>query len=71
MDMQPVKSSAINAVGYDPETHTMHVEFRDGAKYEYGPGIMPADHEALVGAPSIGRHFQRHVARVHEARRVL
>ncbi len=55
MTLTPVKSSAVSAVGYDPATKTMHVQFVSGGTYEY-TGV-PADvHAAFVSAPSIGKH---------------
>ena len=35
MDMQSVKSSQVAAIGYDPATKTMAVEFKHGGTYHY------------------------------------
>ncbi len=61
MDLKPVKSSNIAAVGYDPDDQTLHVKFKEsGAVYTYAD--VPADdHEALMGADSIGKHFHANI----------
>lgn len=35
MDRTPVKSSNVRAIGYDPETQVMEVEFSNGSIYRY------------------------------------
>ena len=64
MEMKTVTSSQIHAVGYDPDTRRLHVQFHryenkqrfPGPVYEYH-GISPETHAALTGAESIGKHF--------------
>lgn len=63
--MQPVESSNIGAIGYDPDTLTMHIEFRgkNGKPprlYEY-QGVSPVQHAALLKADSVGSHFHAHI----------
>lgn len=58
MEMTPVESKAINAVGYDPETRTMGIEFHSGRVHHY-PDTLPHEHEALMSAGSIGKHFNQ------------
>lgn len=60
MKLKPVTSSSINAIGYEPESKTLHVEFSSGRAYHY-TGVEPEEHEALVNAPSIGAHFSKHI----------
>jgi hypothetical protein len=66
MEMKPVKSSQIHAIGYDPATKQMRVQFlqgkdrQPGAIYEYD-SVTPEQHSALIGADSIGRHFGAHI----------
>jgi hypothetical protein len=61
MEMLPVQSSNIQSVGYDPETRTMRVAFKGGTEYEY-PGTLPDEHQALIHAPSIGKHlYEYHI----------
>lgn len=56
LDRIPVTSSAISAIGYDPESQVLHVEMPNGHVYTYD-GVSPSAHAALIGAESIGRHF--------------
>lgn len=56
MRMVPVKSSNIKAVGYDPATLTMHVQFASGATYAHEK-VVPARHEGFMKAASKGAHY--------------
>jgi hypothetical protein len=56
MERQPVTSSNLAAVGYDPDTETLEVEFKNGSVYTYS--AVPADvYNELMEADSIGRAF--------------
>lgn len=35
MDMIPVVSSNINAIGYDDNSSTLRISFNDGSQYDY------------------------------------
>ncbi len=54
MEMQPVKSSNVSAVGYDEENKTLTVEFRSGGIYQYA-GVPPEMYADLLEADSVGR----------------
>ena len=65
MELKPVTSSQIHAIGYDPVKQQLHIQFFRYAKgsdpapgpiYEYD-GITPEQHAALVAAESTGKHF--------------
>lgn len=63
--LQDVDSSQINAVGYDPGTQTLAIQFKGwkgelGATYHY-TNVTPEDFAAFKGAESLGRHFGRYV----------
>lgn len=66
--MKPVTSTQLAAVGYDPESKTMAVQFHpsksrgeaEGPVYHY-TGVEQDDHDKLVGAESVGKHFAAHV----------
>ena len=60
MQLTPVKSSNIAAVGFDPATSTLGVQFSSGATYHYA-GVSAEDHAALMGADSIGSHFAKNI----------
>lgn len=57
----PVRSSVIAAVGYDPETAVLEVEFRSGDLYRYF-AVPPSVHRALIEAESPGAYFNKHVS---------
>ena len=61
VDMKPVDSSNVAAVGYEPDSNVLHVQFKNGGRYRY-QGVSPAHHEDLIGAKSVGSHFYNHIA---------
>lgn len=60
MDLTPVTSSSIDAVGYDEDSRTLHVRFQSGHTYSYS-NVDPEEHRALVAAKSVGAHFTKHI----------
>lgn len=60
MDREPVKSSHLRSVGYDPEKQVLEVEFQSGKVYEYR-GVAPGVHASLVGSDSPGRFFSERI----------
>lgn len=59
-DMTPVKSSSIQAVGYDPGRRTLAVRFKGGATHLYHD-VKPDVHTQLLDADSLGSHFSKHI----------
>ncbi len=60
MDLIKVKSSNLQAVGYDKSTKTLRILFSEGATYDYR--AVPASvYKALMAAESKGSFFQHHV----------
>lgn len=59
--MTPVESSNIKAVGYHPESRTMHIQFKSGGHYRYAD-VPPETHEAFMAAESKGGHFSKNFA---------
>lgn len=57
MEMKPVVSSNIKAIGYDPATRVMAVQFANGT-YHYDD-VGQEQHDAFVAAESIGSHFHK------------
>lgn len=51
-----MKSSKLNALGYDPETMTLRAEFSTGALYDYYD-VPPEKYMGLVAAQSLGTYF--------------
>jgi hypothetical protein len=54
MNRVAVASSNVRAVGYDPASETLEVEFHNGNVYQYAP-VTPEQHAELLGSESIGR----------------
>jgi hypothetical protein len=56
----PVTSSNLQSVGYDEESRTLTIEFRNGTVYEYAD--VPSEvHDELMNAESHGRYFHRRI----------
>lgn len=69
VQMHPVKSSNIDAIGYDAAAKELHVKFKSGGVHAYAD--VPMDkYIALKTAPSIGKHFHAHVRDKHKSRKV-
>lgn len=60
MILHPVVSSNIQAIGHDPRTNELVIQFKNGSKYRY-PGVTTAQYEAFRAAESAGKHFAAHV----------
>ncbi len=60
MTMQPVESTNVKAIGYDPVSGIMRVEFKSGGSYDY-PGTVPEEHAAFMASDSKGKYFHRHI----------
>lgn len=60
MNMVPVSSSTIKAVGYDAGSHTLRVAFVGGGVYEYVEVPAPV-HDDLMAAESQDDYFDSHI----------
>lgn len=62
--LQPVTSGLIHAIGHDPETNLLYVQFKakagPGSIYSY-PNVPAEKHAAMMAAESIGKHFGAHI----------
>lgn len=56
IEMHPVESSAIRAIGHDRLTGTIHVEFRSGGVHPFGP-FTANEFQEFRNAKSKGKHF--------------
>lgn len=54
--MQSVTSSTIKAIGYEPVTEKLRIDFLTGGTYDY-PGVPASVYADLMTAPSHGRYF--------------
>jgi hypothetical protein len=58
--LKPVRSSTLQAVGYDEASRTLFVQFRSAATYEYRD-VEPEKYAALLAARSVGSCFAKHI----------
>ena len=60
MEREPVNSSNLVSVGYDPASETLEIEFRESGVYEYYnvPQFM---FERMMEAGSIGTFFNSEI----------
>lgn len=60
MNREPVRSSDLKSVGYNPLNSILEVEFRDGRIYHYLK--IPLEiYDALMNAPSKGKYLNRNI----------
>ena len=64
MDLTPIQSSNIQALGYDAATRVLGVRFQSGAVWHY-QDVPDFVYQMLCGADSCGREFARHVKGVY------
>ncbi len=67
---QPVKSSNVKSIGYDPFCALLEVEFLSGGVYQYFP-VATAEYAHLMTADSIGSHLSREIVPNKACRQVL
>lgn len=60
MKLSPLKSSNIEAAGYDPATRTLTVKFKNGGTYHY-EGCTKDHYEGLCSAESAGGYLHKHI----------
>jgi len=67
--MIPVESSNLEAIGHDPDSNTLHVQFRNGSLYAYH-GVPVDVFEDMMIADSKGGFLSREIKGVYEYERV-
>jgi hypothetical protein len=60
MVRQQVSSTSINAVGYDPQTNHLEIEFKNGRVYRY-IDVPPDIYDALMHSESHGEYFNANI----------
>ncbi len=60
MKLMTVRSTAIHAIGYDPEHLLLEVVFKAGGIYRYAH-VPPQVVRQFLASPSKGRFFQDHI----------
>lgn len=69
MNRDYVASSNLRAVGYDPASETLEVEFTSGAVYQYY-GVPSHIYEQLMREPSKGQFLNTYVKNMYAYSRV-
>jgi hypothetical protein len=64
MTSRPLRSSAIAAAGYDPDTRRMEIEFTSGSTYTF-ESVPPEVYEGLLASSSPGRYFAQNIKGVY------
>jgi hypothetical protein len=69
IDMQPIRSSMANAVGYDGDRNVLRVEFSGGATYQF-ENVDRGTWQALQATHSPGRFFNHAIKGHHPSKRI-
>ena len=69
MMKQPVASSNVRSVGYEPQSETLEVEFWNGSVYQYY-GVPEFMHEQFINAPSKGQFLNVYIKNQYPYSRV-
>lgn len=69
MEMKTVQSSNLNAVGYEPESSTLRVEFKNGGVYDYSD-VPAGAHAELMEAPSPGSFYAAQIRKQYDSKKV-
>jgi hypothetical protein len=71
--LTPVTSSQIHAIGHDPATNTLRIQFKGkegpGSQYDY-PGVTAEKHAEMLKAESIGKFFGAHIKGKYEFKKL-
>lgn len=68
VEMKPVSSSNVSAVGYEEATQTLYVTFNGGGTYSYD-GVPKEKYLSLLSAPSIGKFINSNIKPAHSVKR--
>lgn len=60
MERQPVTSSNLAEVGYDPDLETLEIQFKNGGVYQYY-NVPAFINERFMTADSLGRFFNAEI----------
>lgn len=56
MALEPIQSSNLAAIDYNPDLQTLTVQFHNGSTYEY-QNVEPETYEAMRANPDPGKYF--------------
>jgi hypothetical protein len=69
MKRQPVTSSLIQSVGYDPARNVLELEFASGAIYEY-EDVSEETYKRLLSADSLGAYFNTEIKDAYHTEKI-
>lgn len=69
MERSPVSSSNVESVGYDEDSETLEVEFKNGTLYQYFD-VPQSAFNGLVNAHSVGGYLAENIKGVYRYSRV-
>jgi hypothetical protein len=64
MRREPVSSTNLRSVGYDPSSATLEIEFNSGGIFKYS-GVPAPVHDSLLSSGSLGRYFSSYIRDVY------
>ena len=69
MEMVSVNSSNIAAIGYDPDTAILTIQFNKGGVYEYYD-VPSYEHDELMSAGSKGSYANQNIYKKYRQRKI-
>lgn len=69
MERKRINASNIRAVGYDPRSRVLEIEFSNGSIIQYS-GVSEEVHRRFVNAPSPGSYYRDQIEENFSAKRV-
>ena len=69
MERRRINSSRIRAVGYDPKSQVLEIEFSDGRLIQYR-GVSPEVHRQFMAAPSATSFFEDKIDESFQSNRI-
>lgn len=70
MHRQPVKSTALQSLGYDAETHTLELEFKENVGVWQYFNFKPASLKKFLSSESLGNYFVTKIKGKYRERKV-
>lgn len=64
MERTSVSSRNISAIGYDPDSQILEVEFLNGSVYEYS-SVPCSEYDGLMNADSKGKYFSANIRKIY------
>lgn len=69
MERKKVSSGNLRSIGYDPDTHTLEVEFGGGTVIQYSK-VTAETYRRLMGSSSMASFFRDNIEEEYTAKRV-